>query len=78
MRERRPHAPRFVKPGEVREKIGQWLSCGSRAVWLIDPDRREVTVHRPLARPRVLKGDDVLEGEDALPGFRIQVSKLFE
>ncbi len=66
------------RPKEVREKVGQWLEAGCRAVWVLDPDRREAIVHLPGAEPRVLGEGDFLEGGDLLPGFRIRISKLFE
>lgn len=28
------------RPGDVLEKVGQWLSAGGRLVWVLDPERR--------------------------------------
>jgi Uma2 family endonuclease len=73
-------AAEVVSPGdsrrEVAEKVHDYLAAGTRQVWVIDPRRRTVTVHRPGADPRVLGPDDLLEGGDLLPGFSLPVSRL--
>ncbi|PYP15933.1 MAG: hypothetical protein DMD52_08855 [Gemmatimonadetes bacterium] len=33
-------------PGEVLEKVGQWLSAGVRVVWLLDQVRRDARIYR--------------------------------
>jgi Uma2 family endonuclease len=66
------------RPGKVQEKVGQWLASGVRLLWVLDPPRQEVTVHRPGVPPKVLSAADLLDGEDVLPGFRVRVSDLFE
>ena len=37
-----------------------------------------MAVYRSLLSPRTLKADDLLDGEDVLPGFRVPVIELFE
>jgi Uma2 family endonuclease len=73
-------AAEVVSPGdsgrEVAEKVGDYLAAGTRLVWVIDPRRRTVTVHRPGADPQTLGPDDLLEGGDLLPGFALPVSRL--
>jgi len=44
---------------------GESLKAGGRAVWVIDPRTRTVTVHQPGCEPRHLAGDDVLDGAPA-------------
>jgi Uma2 family endonuclease len=34
------------RPGEVLEKVGQWLSAGVRLVWVLDPARRDARIYR--------------------------------
>jgi len=65
------------RPGEVRDKIDRWLAAGVRQVWVIDPRRRTVSVHRPESPPRVLEEGGSLDGGDILPGFRAKVADLF-
>lgn len=73
-------AAEVVSPGdsgrEVEEKVRDYLAAGTRLVWVIDPRRSTVTVHRPDAAPGVLTPKDVLDGGDLLPGFSLAVSRL--
>jgi len=62
---------------EVLRKVSEWLEAGVAMVWVVDPERRKVAVFRPDGTLRLLGEEDVLEGEDVLPGFRYQVGELF-
>ena len=62
--------------GEVQQKVSEWLAAGTRLVWVIDPRRRSATVYRPLGDPQYLSENDVLGGEDVIPGFTCQVRDL--
>jgi Uma2 family endonuclease len=62
---------------EVNAKVGQWLDAGVRLVWVVDPETEVVVVHHPDGLARVLRGDDVLDGGDVLPGFRLPLPELF-
>jgi Uma2 family endonuclease len=68
------------KFSELDEKVDAYLLDGVRLIWVLDPQRRKTTVHAPdLEQPQVLKKeDDVLDGGDIIPGFKIALSKLFE
>jgi Uma2 family endonuclease len=59
---------------EVQQKTEEWLRAGVRAVIVVDPRRRIVTVHRPSGEIRV---DEILDVEDVVPGWRLPLSKLF-
>jgi len=63
---------------EIEEKVLEYFGAGGRAVWVIDPRTRAVTVHRPNGEPRHLSEDDVLDGAPVLPGFRLPVAKIFD
>jgi Uma2 family endonuclease len=65
------------RPGYVREKVAEWLEAGTRAVWVVDPRKRTVTVHGPAAETRVLRDTDTLRGGDVLPGFAVAVREIF-
>jgi Uma2 family endonuclease len=41
-----------------------------RLVWVIDPRKARAVVYRSLSEVRELAANDVLDGEDVLPGFR--------
>jgi Uma2 family endonuclease len=70
-----------VSPGdtfsEVTEKVNDWLQAGVRMVWVVDPSSRVVYVYRAEQPVQVLHEEDVLSGEDVLPGFACKVSEIF-
>ena len=74
-------AVEVVSPGdtvdEVEEKVADYLEAGARMVWVVNPRRRTVIVHRPGAQPLVLRAGDVLDGDDVVPGFRLDVTDIF-
>lgn len=74
-------AVEVVSPGdtysEVEEKVGGWLGAGARAVWVVDPRRRGVSVYRPVADVTRLSEGDELDGGEVVPGFRCKVSEIF-
>jgi Uma2 family endonuclease len=61
---------------EVSGKALAWLDAGVRLVWVVDPENRTVTVHRP-GGTTVLRGRDQLSGEDVLPGFALPLEELW-
>ena len=81
----RPGAPdlavEVLSPGdtaeEVEEKTAEWLAAGARAVWIVSPKRRTVTVYRSLKNIELLTEQDELDGGDVVPGFRCRVAEIF-
>ena len=65
------------RPGETLAKVGDWLTAGSRLVWVIDPGRREARVYRQDGSESLLSESDVLNGEDVVPGFECGLGALF-
>lgn len=65
------------RPAEVRRKVEEYFAAGTRLVWIVDPAARTVHVYRSLHDVRVLRGDDELNGDEVLPGFRCVVNRLF-
>jgi Uma2 family endonuclease len=66
------------KVSDYDGKVAEYLSWGVRLIWLVDPNTETVTVVRANGEREVLKGNDVLTGEDVVPGFKIKVRKIFE
>jgi len=62
---------------EVMEKIDEWLTAGTRLVWVVDPAKKTVGVYAPKRQPRILKSADQLDGEQVLPGFSLAVAEIF-
>jgi len=65
------------RAGELRRKIGDWLDAGTRMVWVVRPERRSITVHRPGAKAQILGEGDTLDGGDVLPGFTCPLADIF-
>jgi Uma2 family endonuclease len=66
------------RASEMQEKVSDYLDAGVRAVWVFDPPTRTVSVYQPDGSARLLRGEDVLEGGDVLPGFRLLLAGFFE
>lgn len=62
---------------EIQEKVLEYLSAGSRLVWVVDPKTQTVTAYRSPNDIRILFLDDVLSAEDILPGFQLALADLF-
>ncbi len=62
---------------EVRRKVDLYLQAGTRLVWVIYPEGRLIDVYRPAAPTLTLRGEEVLDGGDVLPGFAVPVSRVF-
>jgi Uma2 family endonuclease len=63
---------------DTNDKIDAFARAGVPLVWVIDPRRRTVTVHRPDAEPELVNVREELTAEPHLPGFRVPVLRLFE
>ena len=61
----------------VFRKIAEFLKSGVRMVWIVDLERRTVTVHRPDKPQVVVEAEQELTGDDVLPGFSCKVSDIF-
>ena len=62
---------------EMGEKASMWLAYGTQQVWILNPENNTVTVRQGYSSPVVLSENDVLEGGDLLPGFSVEVWRLF-
>ncbi len=64
------------RPGELLEKVGQWLGAGVRVVWVLDQVRRDARIYRADGTVSTVQPDGELTGEDVLPGFRCPVRDI--
>lgn len=64
------------RPGEVLAKVADWLTAGTRLVWIIDPDRRTGRVHRADGSITILNDDESFDGEDVIPGFTCPLAEV--
>jgi Uma2 family endonuclease len=64
--------------GELMDKLEEYFAIGVKVVWVADPRKKRVYVHRGITDARQLNVGDTLTGEDVLPGFSVPVAELFE
>jgi Uma2 family endonuclease len=71
----------IVSPGQSvrknRDRILFSIAHGCSLGWLIDPERKQVEVHRPGRKAETLTGDGHIDGSPVIPGYRVAVSELF-
>jgi Uma2 family endonuclease len=75
-------AVEILSPKDTIEEIEDKLTTYHRArvplVWIINPYRHTVTVHRATAEPVLFNAEQELTAEPELPGFRVPVARFFE
>jgi Uma2 family endonuclease len=64
------------RPGETLTKVGEWLTAGTRLVWVVDPARRLARVYRPDGSETVVAEADSLDGEDVVPRFNCRLGEI--
>jgi len=64
------------RPGEVLAKVADWLSAGTRLVWVVEPLRRLARVYRYDGSEMIVPADGALDGEDVLPGFSCALASI--
>ena len=64
--------------GGVMRRVCDFLTCGVTVVWVVDAEERLVSVFRRGSGFVVSEEDEVLTGEDIIPGFRCCVGDLFK
>ncbi len=74
-------AVEVISPGntseEISTKVEDYLSSGSRLVWIVYPKRKVVVVYRRNNTVSFLHETDELDGEDVIPNFRLSLEKIF-
>lgn len=64
------------RPGEVAQKVTDWLAAGVKVVWELNVKARVLTVHQSGKEPVKLTAADTLDGGDVLPGFSLGLKRL--
>lgn len=62
----------------IHRKVQDWLDAGAKAVWVVYPDTRIVTLHHSLQDVRGFSDTDTLDGSPILPAFSVRVSEIFQ
>jgi Uma2 family endonuclease len=67
----------YDRAAEIHLKVRSYMAHGTRLLWVLYPEAREIVVYSPGRPPRTLGVRDTLDGGDVLPGFAVPVSELF-
>ena len=61
----------------LQEKMREYIANGARLGWLIDPQNRRVEIYRPGTSVEVLENPEELSGEEVLPGFVLNLRRIW-
>jgi Uma2 family endonuclease len=62
---------------ELQSKMKEYLSCGVKLGWLINPDAREVEIYRIGQDQHIISNPNNLSGEEILPGLTVDLTNIF-
>lgn len=61
----------------IVEKIQLYLEAQTPQLWIVDPDLKTITIHRPDGTTVLFDRHQNLTGEPELPGFQADVASFF-
>jgi len=64
-----------LKP--LQEKMQEYMDNGAKLGWLIDPQNRQVEIYRLGLEVEVLANSTELSGEEVLPGFVLNLRRVW-
>lgn len=62
----------------LRSKMDEYIDNGAKLGWLIDIKDRKVEIYRPHRSVEILDNPDELSGEDILPGFILNLKRVWQ
>lgn len=62
---------------EIHRKLDLYFEYGTRLVWLVNWKLEQVHIHRPDRIEALTRPNDLLTGEDILPGFNCRLNRIF-
>jgi Uma2 family endonuclease len=62
---------------ELEEKMQEYMENGVRLGWLLDPQNEQAKIYRQGQIVEVLRSPATLSGEEVLPGFVLDLSRVF-
>ncbi len=62
---------------ELRDKARRYLQRGKTLVWIVDSARGAVEIHRTSGTVEAVSAEGSLAGGEVLPGFTLELSRLF-
>ena len=61
----------------TQQKMSEYLNCGVRLGWLINPDAKKVEIYHLGKNQETLCNPDSLSGEDILAGLTVDLAEVF-
>ena len=62
---------------ELQQKMSEYIDCGVKLGWLINPDSQQVEIYRLGQSKEVLDNPKSLSGEDILADLTVDLSEIF-
>ena len=62
---------------ELQQKMLEYIDCGVRLGWLINPDEKQVEIYHLGQEKQDLNNPNTLSGEDVLPNLIVDLSDIF-
>ncbi len=62
----------------LQDKMSEYIDNGALLGWLIDPQHRRVEIYRPGFDVEVLENPAELSGEEVLPGFVLNLRRVWD
>lgn len=62
---------------DLTRKIRDYFRSGVRMVWAIYPAERQAYIYTSPRQVQILEGEDELDGDAILPGFRLPMARIF-
>ncbi|MFD0998999.1 Uma2 family endonuclease [Ohtaekwangia kribbensis] len=64
-------------PFSVESKMKEWIDNGCQLAWMVNPKKRTTTIYRSNGDVIIKPFKELLDGEDILPGFSINMATIF-
>ena len=61
----------------TQKKMNEYLSCGTKLGWLINPDAKKVEIYRLGQEKKILNNPSSLSDEELLPGLTVDLADIF-
>ncbi len=61
----------------LKLKMDEWMENGCALAWLINPVKRQTIIYRKKMQTETVRFDQLLSGEDELPGFMLDLNAIF-
>ncbi|MEO1765386.1 MAG: Uma2 family endonuclease, partial [Cyanobacteria bacterium J06629_18] len=68
---------RSDKLESLQAKMREYIDNGAKLGWLLDPQSRRVEIYRPGSAMEVLENPDSLSGDKVLPGFVLNLRRVW-